>query len=288
MDVRPYGPEPRGRVPVNPAPSGRPRRPLPSDTAPTEAVRPIEVVRHADTVTRNAAHVRTELALAVPQHVDVEPRERAERVNRVVNVIIAAVSLVVLAPVMLLVALAVRLSSPGPILYTQTRIGLDRRRSRVDALFDRRLQDLGGRVFTIYKFRTMHADAEAATGVVWATPHDPRVTRIGRVLRKLRLDEIPQLYNVLRGDMNIVGPRPERPSIFARLRENITEYPVRQRIKPGLTGWAQVNHSYDSSLEDVRIKVRYDLEYLQRQGLAEDIKIMLKTVPVVLFRRGGW
>ena len=288
MEVRPYGPEPRGKVPVNPAPSGRPRRPLPSDTLPADAVRPIEVVRNADTVTRTSGHLRPDLALGTALQLELEPRERSERVNRIVNVVIAAAALLVLAPVVVLVAIAVRLTSPGPILYTQTRIGLDRRRSRVDALYDRRLQDLGGRVFTIYKFRTMHVDAEAVSGVVWATPRDPRVTPIGRVLRKLRLDEVPQLYNVLRGDMNIVGPRPERPSIFARLRENISEYPVRQRIKPGITGWAQVNHSYDASLEDVRIKVRYDLEYLQRQGLAEDLKIMLKTVPVVLFRRGGW
>ena len=288
MDVRPYGPESRSKAAVNPAPTGRSRRPLPSDAAvPADAVRPIEVVRHADVVTRSAAHARGELTLA-PVHLDLEPRERSERLNRALNVAIAAVALAVLAPVILLVAIAVRLSSPGPILYTQTRIGLDRRRSRVDALYDRRLQDLGGRVFTIYKFRTMYVDAEALTGAVWATPRDPRITPVGRVLRKLRLDEIPQLYNVIRGDMNIVGPRPERPSIFARLRENISEYPVRQRIKPGITGWAQVNHTYDASLEDVRIKVRYDLEYLQRQGLAEDLKIMLKTVPVVLFRKGGW
>jgi lipopolysaccharide/colanic/teichoic acid biosynthesis glycosyltransferase len=199
-----------------------------------------------------------------------------------------ALALVILAPVMLLVAVIVRLTSHGPILYTQTRIGLDRRKSRVDALYDRRMQDLGGRVFTIYKFRTMYVDAEAVTGAVWATPRDPRLTPLGGIMRKLRLDELPQLYNVIRGDMNIVGPRPERPSIFARLRENISEYPLRQRIKPGITGWAQVNHTYDASLEDVRIKVRYDLEYLQRQCLAEDLKIMLKTVPVVLFRRGGW
>jgi lipopolysaccharide/colanic/teichoic acid biosynthesis glycosyltransferase len=288
MDLRPHGPEPRGRVPAGSTPPGRSRRPLPGDPAvATEAFRPIDVVRHADTMTRSAAHVRTELALGAA-HLDVEPRERAEQFNRALNVVIATVALIILAPVMLLVAIAVRLTSTGPILYTQTRIGLDRRKSRVDALYDRRMQDLGGRVFTIYKFRTMYVDAEAVTGAVWATPRDPRLTPLGGIMRKLRLDELPQLYNVIRGDMNIVGPRPERPSIFARLRENITEYPLRQRIRPGITGWAQVNHSYDASLEDVRIKVRFDLEYLQRQCLAEDLKIMLKTVPVVLFRRGGW
>jgi lipopolysaccharide/colanic/teichoic acid biosynthesis glycosyltransferase len=123
---------------------------------------------------------------------------------------------------------------------------------------------------------------------VWATEGDPRVTPLGRFLRKCRIDELPQLINVIRGEMNIVGPRPERPSIFARLREDIAEYPLRQRAKPGITGWAQINQSYDSCIDDVRAKVRYDLEYLERQSLAEDLRIMVKTVPVMLFRKGGW
>jgi len=108
------------------------------------------------------------------------------------------------------------------------------------------------------------------------------------VLRKCRLDELPQLINVARGDMNIVGPRPERPSIFARLRQDIVEYPVRQRAKPGITGWAQVNATYDVALEDVRRKVRLDIEYLRRQSVAEDLRIMMRTIPVVLFRHSGW
>jgi lipopolysaccharide/colanic/teichoic acid biosynthesis glycosyltransferase len=107
-------------------------------------------------------------------------------------------------------------------------------------------------------------------------------------MRKTRIDELPQLVNVLRGDMNIVGPRPERPSLFLKLSDEIQEYPLRQRAKPGITGWAQINHNYDASIDDVRIKVRYDLEYLQRQSLAEDLKIMFRTVPVMLFRKGGW
>jgi lipopolysaccharide/colanic/teichoic acid biosynthesis glycosyltransferase len=143
-------------------------------------------------------------------------------------------------------------------------------------------------VFTIYKFRTMTTDAERHSGAVWATVGDSRVTAVGRFLRKSRLDEVPQLYNVIKGDMNIVGPRPERPSIFQWLRQDIPEYPARQRTKPGITGWAQVNQSYDANIDDVRSKVRYDLEYLQRQGLAEDVKIMLKTLPVMLLKRGGW
>ena len=216
------------------------------------------------------------------------PATRSEQLNRYVNVVIAVTALVILSPLMLLVAVLVRVTSPGPIFYMQTRVGLDRRLTKLNALYDRRMQDLGGRIFTIFKFRTMHVDAEAASGAVWASKRDPRVTWIGRYLRKTRLDELPQLFNVIRGDMNIVGPRPERPSIFARLRTDIAEYPLRQLAKPGITGWAQINHDYDQSLDDVRRKVQYDLEYIRSQSLAQDLMIMLKTVPVILLRKGGW
>lgn len=216
------------------------------------------------------------------------PRSRSELANRLLNLAIAAAALVLLSPVMLLIAAAVKLTSAGPVLYTQQRVGVNRRRRYTRALYDRRTTDAGGRVFTIYKFRTMRRDAEQLSGAVWATVDDPRLTCIGSVLRQYRLDELPQLYNVLRGDMNIVGPRPERPTIFADLRTRIAEYPVRQRTRPGITGWAQINNAYDASLDDVRMKVRYDLEYLERQSLAEDIKIMLRTIPVMLFKRGGW
>jgi lipopolysaccharide/colanic/teichoic acid biosynthesis glycosyltransferase len=187
-----------------------------------------------------------------------------------------------------LVAISVRLTSPGPVLYTQTRVGIDRRSRRALALYDRRARDAGGCVFTIYKFRSMYVNAEHMSGAVWATPNDPRATPVGRVLRKTRLDELPQLFNVLKGDMNIVGPRPERPTIVAQLRKDISEYSLRHRAKPGITGLAQINHAYDRSLDDVRQKVRYDLEYLRRQSVAEDVRIMLKTLPVMLFKRGGW
>jgi lipopolysaccharide/colanic/teichoic acid biosynthesis glycosyltransferase len=220
--------------------------------------------------------------------IDVVPRSRSERLNRIVNIFIALVALVLLSPVLLLIALAIRLTSPGPVIYQQTRVGLDRRWNRARAMFDRRAQDLGGRVFAIYKFRSMSVDAEHSHGAVWATQNDARVTPVGRVLRKFRLDELPQLFNVIRGDMNIVGPRPERPSIVLRLREQIDEYPMRQRTKPGITGWAQINHSYDASIDDVRTKVRYDLEYLQRQSIVEDFKIMFRTLPVMIFKKGGW
>jgi lipopolysaccharide/colanic/teichoic acid biosynthesis glycosyltransferase len=212
----------------------------------------------------------------------------APRGTRWLNFVIALVALIVLLPLLLLIALAIRLTSRGPVLYTQERVGVDRRTPRNAAANHRRTRDLGGRPFTIYKFRTMQVDAERATGAVWATQNDPRITPVGRFLRQYRLDEIPQLINVMRGEMNIVGPRPERPTIFAELREHIAEYPLRQRTKPGITGLAQIYHHYDRSLDDVRTKVRYDLEYIRRQSVWEDLRIMLRTIPVILFRRGGW
>ena len=220
----------------------------------------------------------------------VEPRKRSERLCRATNVIIASLALIALAPIMAMVALVVWLSSPGPVIYAQTRVGIDRRRRRDAAvnMYDRRLHNLGGDVFRIYKFRTMRVDAERKSGARWASKNDSRVTFVGRILRKTRLDELPQLLNVIRGDMNIVGPRPERPSIVAKLSESIQEYPLRHRAKPGITGWAQINQSYDTCMDDVREKVRYDLEYLERRGMALDLAIMLRTVPTMLFRRGGW
>ena len=197
---------------------------------------------------------------------------------------VATIGLVVTAPLMLFIAIAIKLTSRGPVFYRQTRIGIDRRRNHGGN--HRRLVDRGGRPFTIYKFRTMAQSTNAAE--CWASPTDARVTRVGRVLRKYRLDELPQLINVLAGDMNVVGPRPEQPSIFATLREQIAPYPIRQRVRPGITGWAQINQSYDTTVEDVRRKVSYDLQYLERQSVAEDLKIMLMTVPTVALKRGAW
>ncbi len=215
-------------------------------------------------------------------------RTLSGRANRLLNIVIALIGLLLLSPVLLLIALLVRLTSRGSIFYTQVRVGLDRRDPLDGSKNHRRERDLGGVPFTIYKFRTMRVDAEHQSGAVWAQQSDPRVTPVGRLLRQYRLDELPQLLNVLKGEMNIVGPRPERPTIFAELREHIAEYPLRQRAKPGITGLAQINHHYDRSLEDVRTKVHYDLEYIRRQSVTEDLRIMLKTVPVILLRRGGW
>lgn len=213
-------------------------------------------------------------------------QRQSHKTERALNVVIASTALAIASPVMLLFAILVKVTSPGPIFYAQTRVGLDRRRGRAGHSYDRRSRDLGGLPFLIYKFRSMYVDAESRTGAVWATKNDPRVTPIGRLMRKCRIDELPQLINVIRGDMNIVGPRPERPVIFSRLCDDIEEYPLRQRAKPGITGWAQINQAYDSCVDDVREKVRYDLEYLERRGVGEDLRIMARTVPVMLFGRG--
>ena len=210
---------------------------------------------------------------------------RAEGARRALNVAVAVVGLVIAAPVMVVVALLIRLTSPGPVLFLQTRVGLDRRDPKA-AGNGRRQLDLGGKPFRIYKFRTMYVQQK--TEQVWARPDDPRITPVGRVLRKYRLDELPQLLNVLLGDMNMVGPRPEQPNIVNDLQQQITSYKLRHKVRPGITGWAQINHHYDRSIEDVRRKVSLDLEYIGRQSFTEDLKIMLRTVPVVVLRKGGW
>jgi lipopolysaccharide/colanic/teichoic acid biosynthesis glycosyltransferase len=228
-----------------------------------------------------------DVPLAFVETDQVFPRQRSELVSRALNLTVAVVALIFTVPIMLLVALAVRLTSRGPIFYTQVRVGVDRRFREIRD-DDRRGYDYGGRLFKMYKFRTMRVDAESDGRAVWATKSDPRTTSVGRFLRRTRLDELPQLYNVIRGDMNIVGPRPERPTIFAQLREDIPLYPQRQRVKPGITGWAQINQSYDSCLDDVKNKVRLDLEYVSRQSFLEDVRIMSMTLPVMIFRKGGW
>jgi len=231
---------------------------------------------------------RMPLLLADSRQESAAEPEAAERWRRPVNVVVALVALILAAPLMLVIATAIKLTSRGPVFYSQSRVGWDRRSREPRRSVPRRRKDLGGRPFQIYKFRSMYLNAEHLTGAVWAAREDPRVTRLGRYLRQYRLDELPQLFNVLKGDMNIVGPRPERPSIFSDLREEIEDYSRRQRARPGITGLAQINQQYDTSLDDVRNKVRFDLEYIGRQGLWEDVRIMFKTIPVVLFRRGGW
>src|SRR5262245_1194281 len=225
--------------------------------------------------------------LSLVQTDEVYPAARSELLSRSLNVALATAALVVAFPVMVLVALAIWITSKGPVFYSQIRVGVDRR-FRTSSACDRRVHDYGGRLFRMYKFRTMRADAEADGKAVWAQKIDPRTTLVGQFLRKTRLDELPQLYNVIRGDMNIVGPRPERPTIFAKLRDEVPQYAQRQRVKPGITGWAQINQAYDSCIDDVKSKVRFDLEYVQHQSFGHDLRIMSMTLPVMLFRKGGW
>jgi sugar transferase (PEP-CTERM system associated) len=189
--------------------------------------------------------------------------------KRLLDVVTSATVLLLSAPLLALVALLVKLDSTGPALFRQERMG------------ER------GRVFTLLKFRTMRRDAEAATGPMWAQEDDPRVTRVGRWLRKSRLDELPQMWNVLRGEMSLVGPRPERPHFVAQLQEKIPFYAQRLLAKPGITGWAQVQYRYGASLEDALEKLRYDLYYIKNHSLLLDLLILLSTVQVVLFGRGA-
>jgi len=220
--------------------------------------------------------------------------QRDGRAIRALNLAVAAIALLLTLPVWLLIALAVKLTSRGPVFYTQVRVGRDVRfgERRADRGHvgrpPRRAHDIGGRPFTIVKFRTMRIDAEASGEAVWAAANDGRLTPVGGFLRGCRLDELPQLLNVIRGEMNLVGPRPERPHLFNQLREQVPNYQKRQRVPPGITGHAQVHLQYDTSVEDVKRKVEHDLEYIARRTVWEDIRIMLKTIPVMLFRKGGW
>jgi lipopolysaccharide/colanic/teichoic acid biosynthesis glycosyltransferase len=203
---------------------------------------------------------------------------------RALNWAVAGLGLFFAVPVALAIAALIKLTSRGPVLYQQTRVGLNRRAPGSEGGNHRRTTDGGGRPFTIYKFRTMHVDAEATSAQVWSAAGDARITWFGRVLRQYRLDELPQLVNVLKGDMNVVGPRPEQVRIFASLRAQVHRYAERQRVRPGITGLAQINHRADTSVEDVRRKVSYDLEYISRRSPIQDLRIMFLTAPVMLNR----
>jgi sugar transferase (PEP-CTERM system associated) len=190
-------------------------------------------------------------------------------VRRAVSITISLTGLVLALPLFPLIMLAIRLDSKGPVFYTQTRVGK------------------AGRIFKVVKFRTMRLDAEAASGPQWAGDNDPRVTRVGRFLRSSRLDEIPQLWCVLKGDMAFVGPRPERPEFIEWLSKEIPYYGVRHMVRPGLTGWAQVKYKYGSTVEDSREKLQYDLFYIKNASIGLDLLIMFLTVKTVLLRRGA-
>jgi len=190
------------------------------------------------------------------------------RVKRLMDISVSLFVLLAFLPVWLLVAVAIKLDSKGPVFYSQERVGRY------------------GKIFRILKFRSMYQDAESRTGPVWAGKDDPRVTRVGKVLRKLRIDEVPQLINVLKGEMSLIGPRPERPYFVEQLKKEIPYYTRRLRVRPGITGWAQIKHEYDQSLDDVRKKIQYDLYYLENMSLRMDLKIILNTIYTVLSGKG--
>ncbi len=200
---------------------------------------------------------------------DLRPSLAVMKLQQAYSWVLALLGLIVVFPVMVLVAVAVRVSSRGPIFYRQTRVGLN------------------GKNFTLYKFRSMGVNAEAGTGAVWASKNDPRVTPLGKWLRQLRLDELPQLFNVLKSEMTMVGPRPERPEFVKMLSEKIPYYRQRHYVKPGITGWAQINHKYGDTIEDTEKKLEYDLYYIKRQSVVFDFYIMFQTVKVMLLSRGA-
>jgi sugar transferase (PEP-CTERM system associated) len=190
-------------------------------------------------------------------------------VKRAFDIVCASVLVVVATPLMLLTALAIKLDSRGPVLYRQERVGLD------------------NKPFLVVKFRSMRQDAEEDGKPRWATTGDDRVTRLGRIMRVSRIDELPQLFSVLKGDMSLVGPRPERPYFVGQLTQEIPFYAVRHSVKPGVTGWAQVRYQYGSTVEDSQEKLQYDLFYVKNHSLLLDLQILLETVHVVLTGKGA-
>ncbi len=196
-------------------------------------------------------------------------RKSFEEFKRAFDVAVSLIGFVALVPLFAIVAVLIKLSSRGPIIYKQVRVGKN------------------GKRFMIYKFRSMRRDAEKSTGAVWAKENDPRITFIGKMLRKTHLDEMPQLFNVLKGDMSIVGPRPERPEIIKKLKLSIPDYEKRLAIKPGITGLAQVKHRYDETMADVKKKVKLDLLYIRKMCLLTDTRIIASTFIVVLTGKGA-
>jgi len=196
-------------------------------------------------------------------------RSSFEKFKRFMDICLSALGLMITSPVLIFTAILIKLTSQGPVIYKQKRVG-------------RR-----GEIFEIYKLRTMCVDAEKNTGAIWAKKNDSRVTTVGRLLRKAHIDEIPQLLNVIKGEMSIVGPRPERPEMVRDFQELIRDYGKRLQIKPGITGLAQVWHKYDETIEDVKKKVKYDLLYIKRMCLLTDLRIMANTFVVVFSGRGA-
>ena len=219
-----------------------------------------------------SGQARTSQLYGIPL-IDIMPElmpEWEKKLKRISDIVISLIILIITLPLNILVSILIKIDSRGPVFFKQDRIGMNNKE------------------FKIYKFRSMYEDAEKNTGPVWSTKDDPRVTRIGKLMRQLRIDEIPQFYNVLKGEMSLVGPRPERPYFVEMLSEQLPYYKRRLKVRPGITGWAQVKHKYDESIEDVKVKLRYDLFYIENMSLRMDIKILARTVLVVLFGKGHY
>ncbi len=205
--------------------------------------------------------------------IDIMPElmpEWEKKLKRILDIVVSLLILIITMPVTILASIAIKLESKGSVFFTQDRCGLN------------------GELFKILKFRSMRHDAEKHTGPIWSQKDDPRITRVGKFIRKVRIDELPQMFNVLKGEMSIVGPRPERPYFVEMLTEKIPYYKRRLKVRPGITGWAQVKHKYDESIEDVKTKLRYDLFYIENMSLRMDFKILFRTIFVVLFGKGHY
>lgn len=203
--------------------------------------------------------------------IDIMPElmpEWEKKLKRLLDLIVSFIILIISFPVIIISAVAIKLDSKGPIFFKQERMGQN------------------GKIFNMVKFRSMYEDAEKHTGPVWSQKDDPRVTRVGKIIRKLRIDELPQMYNVFLGEMSLVGPRPERPFFVEKLSKEIPYYKRRLKVRPGITGWAQVKHKYDETIEDVKAKLRYDLFYIENMSIRMDMKILFRTIFVVLFGKG--
>jgi lipopolysaccharide/colanic/teichoic acid biosynthesis glycosyltransferase len=211
--------------------------------------------------------------------------------RRFFDIAISLFALIFSLPILILAAILIKLDTPGPVLYKQTRVGVNRRKRNeatpLNTEQENRSNDFLGSPFNIYKLRTMYCGAESKTGAVWASKDDARVTRIGKLLRKTRIDEIPQFFNVLKGEMSFIGPRPERPEFVTELNGQIKHYYRRFDVKPGITGLAQVRYSYTASVKETRKKLRYDLLYLKKRCLLLDLNIIARTFSTVISTRGA-